>query len=818
MSQLILNVAQLKHLQLGPDGVMSAETADPQIYLAPSDGRFTQLEVDKAVFRAKLERVGDAALVNPCLYLDYGEGFSEAREGRLRLRPDAAGVVSVEIASPWRLRSLRLDPSERICRLTLGPATLAPAPGAKPQKPAGGALSLLRRAYRSLPLPLGLKRAAARRLVSTRIQRRLSIARLGGGANHRVAKATAYRAAYEAALATQLGWRSPLFGAPRLTPVDAGRADARVIAFHLPQYHPFPENDRWWGAGFTEWSNVSKAVPQFLGHQQPKLPTDLGFYDLRNVESLAAQAELARRHGVSGFCFHFYWFGGRRLMEQPLLNWLGSGIDFPFALCWANENWTRRWDGAEDELLIGQDHSAADDLAFIDYVSRYLRDPRYIRVQGKPMLVVYRPLLLTDPKATATRWRARALELGLPGLHLVAANAFGFEDAASIGFDALVEFPPHGVHARDTVDEHTLLNPDFEGAIYDYAEIVAQAAELESGVPGTVYPGVFPGWDNTARRKGAGNVFFGATPPLFRDWLGVAADRAAALPADQRMIFVNAWNEWAEGAYLEPDRLYGHAPLCAVADLIEQRTPPDAGATALAARQLESFACRRETLAIVHVFYPELAGEIAALIRRLGPVDLLITLPQSATQATLEAVLADLPDAGVVLTPNRGRDVLPFLIALQTALALPGAGWARGLKLHTKRSAHLASGDAWRASLYEGLLHADPLPSAGTGPRVGLSAPSGALRPLTGDAMVNNIGRVEALARRMGGVLIPQDRFPAGSMFWFRPAAMRPLLNLSLTAADFEPELGQIDGSTAHAIERLFGVASRLAGFTVSDL
>jgi glycosyltransferase involved in cell wall biosynthesis len=355
---------------------------------------------------------------------------------------------------------------------------------------------------------------------------------------------------------------------------EGARSLPRLIAFYLPQYHPIPENDRWWGTGFTEWRNVARGQPMFEGHHQPQLPADLGFYDLRVPEVREAQAQLAATYGISGFCYYYYWFGGDRLLERPLQEVVETGRpDFPFCICWANETWTRRWDGSEDDVLIAQPHSADSDARFIDDVLPVLADRRYITVDGKPVLLVYRAELLADPPATAEAWRGRAREAGLPGLHLCAVRSFMTTDPRPLGFDAVVEFPPQQGVFPDIRHTVRSLRPDFEGRILDYREVAHQF--LTRPLPDyRMYRGVLVAWDNTARRMTRGQIIHHSSPELYQAWLaGLLRDSIRARRSDD-LIFINAWNEWAEGAHLEPDLRDGHRYLEATATALASARLP----------------------------------------------------------------------------------------------------------------------------------------------------------------------------------------------------------------------------------------------------
>ena len=358
---------------------------------------------------------------------------------------------------------------------------------------------------------------------------------------------------------------------PSTHPFSASESPIKLIAFYLPQFHPIPENDKWWGKGFVEWTNVSKAVPQFVGHYQPHLPGELGFYDLRVPDVQKRQIELARHYGLYGFAFHYYWFNGKRLLEKPLDLFLKSDNDFPFCVCWANENWTRRWDGQENEILIAQEHSPKSDLRFIQDIAPILKDKRYIRINGRPLLIVYRADIIPDINQTVKLWRQYCTDNGIGDPYLVAAQTFWFKDPRKLDFDAAVEFPPHNVSMTSIRHLVEITNPNYQGSVAEYKEIVEQMTSLPKP-DYKVFKTVFPGWDNEARKPGSGYTFAFSTPTLYKKWLTGAATITMQEESDpeKRLVFINAWNEWGEGAHLEPDRKYGYAYLQATMDVLNE--------------------------------------------------------------------------------------------------------------------------------------------------------------------------------------------------------------------------------------------------------
>lgn len=352
---------------------------------------------------------------------------------------------------------------------------------------------------------------------------------------------------------------------------------ARAIAFYLPQFHPIPENSKWWGEGFTEWTNVRRARPQFQGHRQPRRPGELGYYDLmEDADVRRRQATLAHTYGLDGFCFYFYWFGGKRLLEGPIAAWAeDQEITFPFCLCWANESWSRRWDGRDDEVLIAQEHTPEDDIAFIQYISRYLRSDQYIRINGKPLLVIYRPDLFPDPVASAARMRDWCRKNGIGEIHLAYTLSFSDNPPEAYGFDSAIEFPPNNMGLETDQGLVCPTATDFDARIYDLTKL----AENSSDYPapnGSRFRGVTPQWDNTARRMNHAAIMRDGGPALYGTWLRNAAlDMAKhARNRDERIVFINAWNEWAEGAYLEPDQDHGYAWLAATRSALTPDADP----------------------------------------------------------------------------------------------------------------------------------------------------------------------------------------------------------------------------------------------------
>lgn len=350
-------------------------------------------------------------------------------------------------------------------------------------------------------------------------------------------------------------------------------SSVKPIAIHLPQFHPIPENDEWWGKGFTEWTNVTRARPLFKGHTQPRQPADLGYYDLRVAEVREEQAFLAQENGIQGFMYYHYWFKGKRLLERPVNDILDSGKpNFPFCLCWANETWSRRWLGEESQILIRQDYSHEDDIAHALWLCRAFSDDRYIRVKGRPLFAIYRPMDFPDPAATIARIKETTIRAGLPEPYIIGSNSHAQQvDTRKFGVDAILNFEPQlsvlpefkndgqswGKLRRNL--KQGIVSPKLK--VYDYRESKKAMQDRKLDYP--FYPCIMVGWDNTPRRGKNAIVIKNQSPEVFENSLvwGIQKLDEFSSVLDDRILFINAWNEWAEGNYLEPSADHGHSYL-----------------------------------------------------------------------------------------------------------------------------------------------------------------------------------------------------------------------------------------------------------------
>ena len=353
-----------------------------------------------------------------------------------------------------------------------------------------------------------------------------------------------------------------------------------TLAFYLPQFHPIPENNQWWGPGFTEWTNVSRSLPRFKGHHQPQIPADLGFYDLRLSDTRFAQAEMAKRYGVTGFCYYHYWFNSKTLLDFPLQEKLRDiEDDFPFCICWANENWTRAWDGLDRQILIRQQYSNSDDIAHFRHILPIISDKRYIKINGMPMVLIYRPDIMPNFSNFIKLWKGMAASSGLPGLYICAVKT-GFykgsdEDLIRAGANAIVDFQPNAQYFKFSSDFKSNLQGLLKNFIPDslyqtikinikiskkisYKKLSLYLSNRQWPIDYRIFPCVFPSWDNSARRKSA-TIIQNDYPDDYGNWLASAIDAVSNYHESERFIFINAWNEWAEGCHLEPDLKMGHS-------------------------------------------------------------------------------------------------------------------------------------------------------------------------------------------------------------------------------------------------------------------
>jgi len=592
---------------------------------------------------------------------------------------------------------------------------------------------------------------------------------------------------------------------PKTSGATAVADQERIFAFYLTQYHPIQQNDYAWGKGFTEWRNVTKAFPRYFGHYQPKLPADSTLYDLRIRENILEHISLAKETGINGFCFYFYWFSGERVLETPLNLFLQSqeDADFPFCILWANENWTRKWDGKSKDVIIGQKYNDTDPLQFIQDVEPILLDPRYERTNGKPILIVYRPDDLPNCDQWVSTWREYWQAQGHGELHLVCVQFLPDTDPRNYGFDAMLQFPPNGFPNHGTHQRISRYTRSFSGSLYSYDEMQWRAMAQQYDHP--IYRTSVPSWDNECRRPLQGDTFVGSSPEKFRDW--TAANLLNSKQDNESgLSFINAWNEWAESACLEPDSRFGYAHLEAVAD---------ARAMADLQREAESWTACHSSAIMIHAFYLDSFQSIVARLALFQDCcDIYVTLPPLGCHEKILAIRQHFSRARFFISPNRGRDVLPFLSLCKTLKAL-NIQYDRVCKLHTKKSLHRSDGSQWLEEMVnsllpvEGLTKIEDLFENG----IGMLIPKGHAVSLT-EFMGGNEGLLNRLLE-LNNALERKNTssyFSSGTMFWLRGDVLTRL-NEDESAFDFEYERGQVDGTLAHAWERAMAMLVQANGW-----
>jgi len=610
--------------------------------------------------------------------------------------------------------------------------------------------------------------------------------------------------------------------------------DVKVLAFYLPQFHTFVENDTWWGKGFTEWTNVKKGAPRFRDHYQPRTPhKDIGYYCLEDINVMRWQAELAKSHGIYGFCFYYYWFSGKRLMEKPVdLLLKHPEIDIPFCLCWANENWTRRWDGQEHDILIKQEYSDEDDEKFIIDLKKYLDDPRYIRVHGRPVIVVYSPCAIPDCRKSFQKWREVAKEIGVGEIEIWICLTWGQTSKSMRIIDCVnaeVEFPPHNL-GGEWLEIPNIDREGEETIVYDYTRAVDFITDVWKRRTNSLIPIHYTcmlAWDNAARRKDGWHAFYHFSLKSFYRWLSDAVHWAKTrLPKDERFIFINAWNEWGEGTYLEPDKKYGYANINTAAKAIfglPLELETKAIDESFPVIEENVFRIKEDTPRIAvqaHVFYTDLLREIIEELNKIPyQFDLFITTDtQEKKEAILPIVQRDCHcrQVNILVLLNRGRDVAPFLV--QMAPEINQYDYIG--HIHTKRTVTANYGDEWRNYLFHNLFGSTEYIKRifylfESDERLGIVFPE-MFAPIREHAKWNGENKeIQMLLEQVGFIEeLPEELvFPAGNMFWARTDAVRPLFTLHLNQTDFPEEAGQRYGTLAHQIERSWIYVAEKSGY-----
>lgn len=612
--------------------------------------------------------------------------------------------------------------------------------------------------------------------------------------------------------------------------------DIKVLALYLPQFHEIPENNEWWGNGFTEWTNVKKGYKRFRNHYQPRIPDEsIGYYDLGNIETLKKQIIMAKKHGIYGFAIYYYWFSGKRLLEKPMDMLLAHPeIEFPYMAIWANENWTRTWDGKEDNILIEQHYTDNDAKRFILDLKKYIDDKRYIRVDGKPVIGIYNPMKIPNLNRVLQTWRETAKKSGIGEILIWICS--GDSNAKSMGIEEIVdgeyEFPPRG---KGYVKQFDL--PE-KGKAFDYGELVESVRTFKCTNKKPVFRGSMMIWDNSARKKENYHCWINYSPDIFYLWNRINIKYLRENNDEKnRFLFINAWNEWGEGTYLEPDEKLGFSNINALSKAIfdlpyEKKADKNciqyvgAGIYDQSRTKIGNEPNDTSLIAIhAHIYYLDLLDEIIQLAANIHfKYDLFITTDSQEKANYIEYIIkhkcsyCTAQYIYIYIYPNKGRDVAPFILGMKHNIRR----YRYICHIHTKKSLHMNfGGDSWRGYLYSNLLGSknvvdEIINMFETNPKLGIVFPQNIdfIRAVVDWGSNKKIA--EELCSKMNlNYKLPEGDiiFPAGNMFWARTEAINQLFTIFSSEKDFPEENGQLDGTVMHAIERLWVYVADANGF-----
>jgi lipopolysaccharide biosynthesis protein len=599
----------------------------------------------------------------------------------------------------------------------------------------------------------------------------------------------------------------------------------KTIAFYLPQFHEISENNHWWGKGFTEWTNTSRSLPRFPSHYQPRVPhPDIGYYDLHDDNVLDKQVKIAKASCIDGFCFYYYWFSGKKLLDKPISNFLRrQDIDHGFLICWANENWTRRWDGLDKEILIEQQYEENWEIRFIEDVSPLFRDKRYIRLGQKPILIIYNLSVIPSPELVVNNWRQWCLDNGIGEISVWSVYDNSFFNHEPSFIDKFIEFPPRPIATVEHLDKSSFACNDSDAYLFDYEKFVDSILlnkGLADNVSLPIYRCVMMGWDNSARRKGAFHAWAKFSGDKFYSWCRKVWEYTVhTFPDDERFIFVNAWNEWAEGTYLEPDARFGYANINTLSRALT-KLPNHAGPIT----KHSATSPNSSDLTIIvhlHLYFADLLDEFIDSINCIPTAhDLIVTVCDQLSLGLVESNkhrFIHVSNIVIRLVPNRGRDLGPFIVELSAIIDQ----YDLVLHIHSKKSQTVNWGHLWRQYLTKNLLGSRDnvsqiLNTFLYNPDIGIiGVPVYAPMSTHMSWGPDQKSRCQNLLNDCLGdssivPLLPDEPdFSAGSFFWARTDSIRQLFSLGLTYESFESEDQQVESTLAHAVERVFPYLAR---------